>query len=320
MPNTIYANARASALTASLLGAERLSRMADCASPADAMKILGESGFGGGTATDAEELVEAEERAYTAFVRETAPEERLARFLLAGYDCRNLEAAVRAKHLKRPVKDMAGADGFYPLSFLEEKVFSDEYSSFPAPLKSALAAADGLFVLGSATGRAVNTLFSRAKFLYLTALAAGDKLLSGIVSYKADAVNVGIALRARSAALAADMAVGGGLLKAEEIAFLAEESAENSREKFRFSPRKEIVFAALEDFAAGLPLLSLERMADNAALALLQDARYQSDGYLPFFRYCCRKAAEIGSVRLIIACLAGGADKAALRMRLRETV
>ena len=77
MTNAIFANARASALQASLLGADRLNRMVDCASGDDALKILSEVNFGNGvtvaSALEADLLIEAEERRYTAFVRETAP-------------------------------------------------------------------------------------------------------------------------------------------------------------------------------------------------------------------------------------------------------
>ena len=55
MPNSIFANARAAALSGGLLGAERLNRMIDCASPEDALKILREVGFGAGAAADGSE-------------------------------------------------------------------------------------------------------------------------------------------------------------------------------------------------------------------------------------------------------------------------
>ena len=116
MTNAIFANARASALQASLLGADRLNRMVDCASGDDALKILSEVNFGNGvtvaSALEADLLIEAEERRYTAFVRETAPSEALCRYLLAEYDYHNAEAIVRSKYMKTDCAPMQGADGF----------------------------------------------------------------------------------------------------------------------------------------------------------------------------------------------------------------
>lgn len=317
MPNEIFANARAAALEAKLLGTERLFRMADCARPSDAIKIAQETGFGEG-AQEAEALIEAEERAYTAFVRETAPGEKYARFLLLGYDYHNAEAVMRAKHLRRDPKPMLGAEGMLPAALLEEKIAADDYSAFSVQLGGALAAADELFVLGGATGRRVSALFSRAKFSEYAALAKGDALLGEIAAIRADAANIGIALRARSAARAAEMTVEGGKLAAEEIAFLSEENPDAIREKFRYSPRKALVFAALEDFAAERPLMQLERAAADAALEVLGRDRYGDGGCRPFLRYCFRKAAETGNVRIVLTCLANGVERAEIRARLRE--
>lgn len=323
MPNSIFANARAAALTGSLLGEERLSRMIDCVRPADAIKILQEVNFGEGLSvspSEAETLIEAEERAFTAFVRETAPGEQLKKFLLAQYDYHNAEAVMRAKHLRRDAKTMAGAEGVYPLARLEDKIYADDYSSFGEYLSRALAEADEMFVLGGATGRRVNALFSRAKYRELAALAAGNAMLTQIVSLMADAANIGIALRTRNTAVALDMNVSGGLIGAAELSYLAEESAENIREKFRFSPRKMLVAAALEDFAEHRPLSALERAADGAALSVIDLDRYGDDGARPFLRYCYRKLAELRNVRIIMSCLNNGVEKAVLRARVRNSV
>ena len=320
MSDSIYANARAAALTGSLLGADRLSRMADCASADEAVKILQEVNFGEGAAADGEGLVAAEERRYTAFVGETAPSEKYAHFLLARYDYRNAEALMRAKHLRLDPKRMTGADGAYPAAWMEEKIYADDYAAFSPQLKEALAAADELFVGGGATGRKVNALFSRARFKELKALAAGDGVLGEIVSLWADAANIGVALRAKNAALAAEMTVEGGLLTAAEIAALAEGNADALREAFRYSPRKALVFAALEDASEGRPLSALERTADSAALIVLERQKYNDEGSLPFLRYCFRKAAELENVRIVLSCLSNGVEKAEIRARMRGEV
>ena len=320
MPNSIFANARASALEAGLLGAERLSRMIDCASPEDAVKILQETGFGDGLsvpASEAELLVEAEENKLAAFIRETSPEEKLTRFLLAKYDFRNAEAVMRAKHLRVDYRPMAGAEGAYPLALLEEKIFADDYGAFGAPMKNALAAADELFVGGDASGRKINALFTRAMYAEMAALAGRSKALSAILSLRADAANIGVALRTRNFALAQEMTVEGGLLGADVLRIMAEESAETIREKTRFSPRRELISAALEDFAAGQPLTLLERAADSAALTVLKTEKYSDEGYLPFLRYCCRKAAELSNVQIVLTCLSNGVDRATVRTRMR---
>ena len=308
MPNSIFANARAAALSVRLPGAERLNRMADCSSAEDAVKILQEAGFGEGAASsDPETLIAAEERSFAAFVRDAAPDGRVARFLLARWDFANAEAVMRAKYLKRDAKTMAGTEGVYPLALLEEKIFADDYKPFSPQLAKALAEADAMFVGGTATGRRVGTLFARAQYAEEAETAKKERSLKEIAALRADAANIGIALRARNARIAAEMEVPGGTLTKRELEALAQEGADTIR-----------VACALEDFTAGRALLSLERAADGAALSVLKRERYSDEGMRPFLRYCFERLAEIGNVRIILSCLANGADRAVLRARMRE--
>ena len=322
MPDFIYANARASALEATLLGSERLGRMAESASPEGAFKILQETGFGDGmtgSASEADRLIEAEEKKLAAFIRESSPDKKLTHFLLAAHDFHNAEAFMRAKHLRLDPQPMTGTEGVYPLAFLEEKIFSDDYRDFCTPLARALLSADELFLGGNATGRRIGTLFSRAMFERLAELSRGNKILSAIVSIRADAANIGICLRAENFRIAREMTVAGGTLDEDALRLLSEESADVIRERMRLSPCRALVLAALEDHAAGRPLVLLEREADSAALTVLKRDKYSNEGSLPFLRYCCYREAELRNVQIILTCLANGTDKSQIRARMRET-
>lgn len=317
MPNSIFANARAAALSKGLLGVERLGRMIDAPTVEDALRILQEVGFGeGAPAPEADALIEAEERAFAAFVRETSPAEKLTHFLLARRDYHNAEAVMRAKHLKTDFRAMVGAEGVYSVAMLEEKIMADDYAVFPAPLREALERADALFVGGEATGRNISTLFSRAQIAELASLARRDALLREIVSLRADAANIGIALRSHNARLASEMIVAGGTLSEEDVRVLAEESAETARARFVRSVRRDLVYGALEDSEHGRPLLALEQAAQGCALSVLYREKYNDEGYRPFLRYCCEKQAELGNVRIILSCLASGVERAAIRARV----
>ena len=136
---------------------------------------------------------------------------------------------------------------------------------------------------------------------------------------RADAANIGICLRARDALAAREMAVAGGTLGEDALRILSEESADAIRERMKFSSRRALIEAALEDFSAGRPLVALERAADSAALTILKKEKYSDGGYLPFVRYCCYKAAELCNVQIVLTCLANGSDRADIRVRLRET-
>lgn len=321
MVNEYFSNARAAARSTGLLGAERLNRMIDCTSAEDALKILQEVNFGEGLSVSAaasERLIEAEERAFSAFVREASPSENLTRFLLVQRDYRNAEAIMRSKYLKTDARAMVGTEGVYSLSLLEEKIFADDYEKFGKRLAEALSQADKMFVDGSATGRRINALFSRAHYRELSELAQNSKLLREIVSLRADAVNIGVALRARNARLASEMTVAGGTLTDAQIKCLCEESDAVIAERFCRSPRRALISCALADLAEGRPLIALEKAAKGCALSVVGREKYNDAGFRPFLLYCCKKTAELENVRIVMFCLMNGVDKAVIRSRVQD--
>lgn len=322
MKNVIYANARASAATRTLLGKERLFRIAEAASAQEAVQILAETGFGGGRTIDSpldyETLIRAEEAALIAFVKEVSPSEKLTKFLLAEYDFHNAEAVMRAKYLKTDVAPMLAEEGLFSAETLKEKIFADDYSAFPAPLARALHAADELFVSGKADGKTIGSLFRRALYEEREKLAAKDALLSAVASAKADAANIAAAFRSRDFAETQKQFVPGGTMKEEELKILCEETPEVIRDKFRFSKRKEPVYAAAEDFSKSRPLVDFERMADGWALKYLKAEKYNDEGIRPFLSYFYYKIADAANVRIAMSCLLNGVAGAEIKERMRE--
>lgn len=322
MINSIYANARAVTATRSLLGSDRLNRMADCASAQDALKILSEVNFGDGkiveSPLDYEELVAAEETKLISFIKEVSPSEKLSKFLLCGNDYHNAEAVMRAKYLKIDFTPMLTTEGFLSAEILKERIFSDDYAGFPQTLSRALLEADNLFVSGNADGRSVSTVFRRALYEEFFSLAESDKLLKEIYRAKADAANVAVALRSRNTADAKAQYVPGGTLSEEQLEVLCTESSETIKEKFRYAKTKDLVYAA-DGFTEGRPLTDFERLADGYALKFLKKEKYNDEGFRPFILYCYYKFAELSNVRIVMSCLNNGVTGTAVRERLRET-
>ncbi len=322
MTNNIYANARAVTAMRNLLGYDRLVRMAESANAKDAFKILSEVNFGDGTTSDASEyeaLLAAEEQKLTSFIREVSPNEKLTRFLLAPKDYHNAQALMKAKFLKTDAAPMLTEEGLYKTELLKEKIFADDYDEFPSPMAEALAKADVLFVSGEADGRKIDVLFKKALYRQLRELSDSDRLLGEIYRVKADAANIATALRSRDFQEAKLQFVGGGRLGEDELKILCGESVETIAEKFRYSPLKDLVFAATEGFSEGKPLSGFERLADGYALAQLKKERYNDEGYRPFLLYCYYKTAELTNVRIVMSCLSNQIFGSDIKSRLRET-
>lgn len=320
MDNSIYANARAISLQNFLLGADRLGRMAECGSKTEALKILAEVNFGEGAAGDGyEAIIAAEENKFFDFVREVSPSENFKKYLLIGNDYHNAEVFSRCKYLKIQPEKMLVGGGLYKTEQLKDWIFADDYKNLGKILADTLLEADNIFVLGKADGKTISGLFRRAYYKELEKIAAKEKLLKRVYSAKADSVNISLALRTRDFQEAQSLFVGGGTLTSAELKTLSEEPAESLKERFKYSPLKEIIESAVESFSKGKPLTEFEKITDGFTLKLLKENKYDVESYRPFMLYCYYKLAEIDNVRIILSCLDNGIDKGEIKDRVRET-
>lgn len=318
MVNSTYANARAVSAENALLGSDRLGRMAECPTKADAMKVLAEVNFGEGAVGGGyEDLIFAEEKKFIEFVKETSPDENFKRYLIIGNDYHNAEVFSRAKFLKFENANMLVPDGLYKADYLKDCVFADDYGSLTPVLAEALLAADNLFVLGNADGKGVSGIFRRALYKELYRLSRKNGDLKKLFSVRADAVNVSLALRMRRYD-EAEFVVGGSL-DGEVLKLLASDGPEAALDKLNGSPLKAMIESAVESAKLGKPLSEFERLADGYALKKLKETKYDVEGFKPFTLYCFYKKAELANVRIILSCIDNGIDKAEIKRRVRET-
>ena len=316
--DAIYAASVAAAKQAGLLGTERINRMIESGSVADAVRILSECGFGGGNASDVDAAIEYELRALLDLIRSTAPDPKLRRYLLAEYDYHNAEALIKGKYLPLDPDAFLLPAGDFDPGDMKDKILKDEYSGFPAPMRAALERADELFATGAASGLTVGALFTRALYEERSEVAAGREFLRDALSYRADCENILICLRAKNYPLAAEMFLPGGTLGEDELKKLCAAGA-GRLEGLALTRYAEFASAAAEADARKAPYLDAERIADGYALSLLKEERFGLEGYLPFLLYVLYKKSELTNVRIVVVGLSGGIPKQEIRARLRES-
>ena len=300
-----------------LLGADRLKRMIE-GTVDDALKILSEVGFGAGVSqSDVIDSVSEDERVkLCAFIRETAPDEKLVKFFLYPYDFRNAESLLKSKYLKTEPVVFAG--GIFDVSTMKEKIFSDSYDAFPHNLAVALNEADKAFVDEKFSGQSINGLFTKALYDELFALDIKDNRVQKILCAKADAVNISVALRTRDFALAEKQFVHYGKISKAELKSVCEDDFDKIREKFRFSDYKELINSALDGLENKTGLKEFERIKDGFAVKLVKKERYSSEGAFPFIRYCFYKLADIENARIILVGHSANMSAAEIADRIRE--
>ena len=317
MASGLYSSARAVSMEKTLLGEDRLKRMID-GNCYDAFKILSEVGFGAGDSErseiDAVSVIETTR--LCAFIKETAPDEKTAKFFLYPFDFKNAEALIKAKYLK--TEPELFPCGLLDVKMLKEKVFSDAYGTLPTFLGTALLATDKAFVDKTESGQYINSLFTKAIYDELFALNLGSSYLSKVLLAKADMINIGIALRTRDFDSAKSQFVHEGTVSKVELRSACEDDFDKIRERFRFSNYKDEIFAALDGIESGKGLKEFEKMSDGFAVKMMNKNKFNQEGSFPFIRYCFYKLADIANARIILVGLANGLTGDEISERIRE--
>ncbi len=321
MTNVGYANARAKSLENNLLKEERINRMIESATPDDALKILAEVNFGDGitlnSALDFENLISAEKKKLFAFIRESSPNQAFSDFLLLKSDFHNAEALIRAKHLKIDAEEFLDVSGKYDIEKMRELILEDDYSSFPKELSDALTLADIEFVEGKATGTSISSAFCKAYYSTLYKLSKKNPVLTDIYNVKADASNIGVALRLRDYSSARSYFVTNGKFSDEELKIICEEQLEGLKDRFKFCYISELIGSAIDCAVKGQPLSEFEKDAESFAVNRMLKQKYETSGAVPFMQYCYYKSADLTNIRIIMVGLINGLNKTDIKNRLR---
>lgn len=292
-----------------LLGEQRLIRMAEAESLASAFDVLRESAFGGEinySSAEYERVIESEEKALNAFVKEYAPSDEIEGYCLAPYDFYNAEVMVKCEKLGLSYEEYVGPIGAFSLEELQLLVKGKEQAIFPKELVRAVK--EALLILEeNGGGMAVGVIFVRAKYEYLTRIVKTG-YLKEIISKEIDGLNLCSAIRANDVDLAISQYVHGGKLTVEAIKAIA--LRDKKALKLLLSSDcwiKDIALQAIDIANSGKPLVETERQLNGLSASRMLAGRYtESGGTYPFMLYYCRRKNEIACVRTALTGKANG--------------
>ena len=190
----------------------------------EALRALSESGFGkGAEATSVyeyEKLVSADEAAIDEFIREYAPSNAEAEYLLSPRDFHNAKAAVKARYLNLSIESMLAPAGLIPAEVVVNCVNSGDYTALGKVLGEAVREAAELFSEENkteASGAEIGIIFEKALYGHLHAACAKSGLLKKLLTTKADMTNILTALRSTDEEYAAKCYVAGGTLSENHL-------------------------------------------------------------------------------------------------------
>jgi V/A-type H+-transporting ATPase subunit C len=322
-----YANARVKSLENNLLTADKFTRMIDCQTLEEAVKILAESNYGGGSGIDNpknfDRVLEAEERNVTDFVRSVLAEGYGIECILLKNDYHNAKAFVKIKYSSlAEAPSLIKPRGILDTDKLREGIMSDNYGDFPLPMAKALDLIDNAFSIGTRSPRLIDVLLDKAFFEDASEHLAKAKksVIKDYFVRLTDFTNIASFIRSKKAGmplkLFEESFIEGGLLERSRFSAFYESNIETVAEAMRYGDYYKAFERILEDKQGAL--IRFEAYTDNALIAIFREERHNLFSPAPIAGYYLGKLTEIKMAKLVLVCINNNVEKSIIRQRLRE--
>ncbi len=325
----IFASARVRGVEKYLLSQEKIDKLLDAATSADALKILYDMEYGDGeepvSPEQFEKLLTEEHNWVYGFISSIAPDPQEFTMFRYPYDYHNLKVLLTAEYKMVDPRPMLLEFGSINTERLEAMVRDREFSSMTPMMKSAVLDAIDVF---AKTGDPQKIDLILDKACYGDMLAAAEKIKAGrflldYVKLSIDTINMKTFARVRVLRKSQDFFsrafLEGGNIPEKLFLESYDESLEQLTERL-------LPFGFHAVLAQGGAMLKetgkftlLEKLCDDKIIQLIRTARYVTFGIEPLAAYLIGKEYEIKSVRIIMAGKLAGLPNEVIRERVRET-
>ena len=313
-------SARIRAMENRLLTRERMDRMIDARDTSEAMKVLGECGYGEGASLDA---VLAQARADTFRDMEAAaPDHRLVEIFQLKYDYHNAKTILKAQAMGVPAERLLLPGGRYDGKELLEGWQREDLRGCSETFRKAMDRAKAALA-ESRDPQQADVILDRACYEEMARLAREleSDFLMGYVRLSVDVANLRTAIRVHRMGKEGDflrqVLLPGGNVSEQTVAAARGEAL---GEVFRSGPLAQAaeLGAKLTQPGSGA-LTAFEKACDDAVTAYLSAARRIPFGEQTMVGYLYARELELTAIRTIFAGRAAGLDGDTIRSRLRGT-
>lgn len=294
-----FAIGRIRALELKLIDAPRWARLRE-APRAEAVRLLAETGYGGGVSRDdPEAMIRAEEEETRRVIAELSPEPAWTDLFLLPTDAHNIKAAYKGKMLGQDVSRLFSDGGTVPAELVRISVEAGEYSMLPAAFQKALAEEyESLLAFSAAIDRAV---FAQ---IGIVLKKKKNPLLTRYFAAQADFTNVTSTLRAAALGWGAEklspMLLPGGTIPHEELAAALSPGTQAVPAVCR-GEFSAAIARVLADYAQGGSLTDAERRFAAERIDLLQQGDDDPFSIGPIACYLLRRENEARELRVLFA-------------------
>lgn len=310
----LYANGRIAVMSTRLMGADKLARLAECNTLAEAVKLLQDSAYGGGAAlstpNDYEQLLVAELDEALRTLKELCSDKYALKYFLAKYDYLNAKALMKCKYMRRDGLAYCYKEGSFAPEQMQADFVADDYSSYGKSMAEACDKIDAEYANGNRSPSVIDVTLDKAMFADMAAYANKCRLRYKFVKqmfvYLADTANLMSAYRVKKAGLDksvyVEMLVDGGKLSRDSLLNLFDDerkSADMCGEYKRFYSLTSLDNASLAPAEKEQRTHLRRILRDNADFLTIQ----------PVLEYFFNKVNEIERIRRVLAAIKGGKDK-----------
>ena len=309
---------------AKMLDRDRMDRMLNAPSYADAAKLLVDCKYEDMSGLDSKLLdavLSARKQAIFDEVYRMAPEKEIVDIFRLKYDYHNAKVVVKSagagvggSHLFSDVGRVTGEQ-------IAQAFEEDKYSQLPAALANSMKEAK-LLLAKSGNPQMADFILDRAYFAEMTDMAnkQGSAFLQGYVKVMIDSANLRTAVRTVRMNKGADFLlqalISGGTVSSAKLAQAAA-AGDGLAGLFTATVLYPAAVAGVEAIKGG-SMTKFELACDNAVTAYLSGAKLVSFGSQAVIKYLALVEAETTAVRMILSGKMAGIAPNVIRERLRE--
>lgn len=328
MADYIYGSAYVRALENAIVGRDRVLRMADAPSLANAYSLLEDGGVTlirdeNGEVLREESLLEILKGAYKT-VQMLAPDSGALRLWLYPYDCNNLKAAIKAFVRRIDPKSMMFDFGTVSAEQIVEMVKSGRFYGLPVALSSAASEAIAVYAK-TKNPQQIDLILDRACYAEMLreAKASANAYVERLVCAKIDLLNVSMAIRVlrmqsgdAGRALLEDALLEGGTLGRDRLlnAFLSGEAALLA--DLGGTEYSEISEAIAQSEGS---TSVLDRIADDFWMSMIRETKFIPVGLEVMVSFLLAHEYEVKNLRIVLAGKEAGLPSSTIRERIRES-
>jgi V/A-type H+-transporting ATPase subunit C len=322
-----YASGRTRALETTLLGRQRLDRIAEAADGDEVLRLLADTAYAAHL-DEAEDsgpqvFLVNEERRLLDLVDSLSLDRDVSDIIRLFHDFHNVKVALREKVSERDLGDLYSDLGRFEKDAIAGAVKHDVLGSLPDLLAPAVRDALSAYEAGGDPG-AGDAILDRAMFAHFLRVTAGygSPFMTTIVRTRIDLANIRAFLRARYLGLDAralgGILVEGGLARTADFHETYQAPLEEVLARFAFSPYRRLIETGGTAGEKEGSFVPMERGIDNALLSLLKVTRYFTFGLEIVISYALRRQIEIKVLRLVFAGKEGGMAPDLIKERIPD--